>query len=126
MNSISVNVNVWVDIRLKDKGNLLANANISISSSVFGRVTIKNFQIWQSKEFNRRLNAPINISPPANKFRGKYHYVIFFESDEVWLEIENIIYEEYCKKRKSNSERHQDSIDNDEIDRGMMLKNTNS
>lgn len=95
--------NVKIHIDLKNKENLLANATISLDTVEFGQITIKNFQIWKSKNFNSRLQANINIAPPSIRagFR-KYLALVFFEKENLWFEIERFIYSKYIETRIKN------------------------
>ena len=87
-----------INIILKDNAKLLANANISILTTDWGRLTIKGFQIWKSDRFNDRLNDKINITPPSRPSYGKYYPVVFFENHNSWYNLELDIYMAYTKK----------------------------
>jgi len=106
---------IKITIKIKDKPNLLANATVSFSTTVFGFVTIKNFAIWKSKYFNQRLNDQVNIEPPAQISYGKAYRLIFFETRDCWYELEQQIYEAYCSARTSPAEE----IDPDDIELGI-------
>lgn len=106
---INEDVNKRITIILKEnKGNLLANAHISINTAEFGFVTIKGFQIWRSKNFNERLQEAINIQPPTKSSYGRPYKFVFFEDKKLWCELELIIYEEYIKARSKNEVRSEE------------------
>ncbi len=86
---------VSIKIILKNKNNLLANANISVNTEAFGYVTLKGFQIWKSIHNNDRLNDYINITPAKIPARGNFFNIIFFESSDKWYLLEKIIYEKF-------------------------------
>ena len=96
-----------VKVIIKNKDNLLANATVVLSTP-FGKVTIKNFQIWKSRIHNSRLGESINIVPTSN---GKYKQV-FFEDTDKWFVLEKIIFNTFIKSKE-------DYIDVDEIDKGI-------
>ena len=83
---------------MKNIGNLLANANISLSTNDFGWVTIKDFQIWISNNLNTRLNEKINIEPLSVNVHGRYLVKVFFEDLKLWEVVEKEIYDSYKKK----------------------------
>lgn len=89
---------IKVDIKIKNNGNLLANADLSLLTKDFGWVDIKDFQMWKSSNLNRRLDQYINIQPPSILIHGKYIPRVFFEDIEKWGRIESIIFYEYTKK----------------------------
>ena len=98
---------VKITIIVKNKGNLLANANISLNTFEFDFVTIKGLQIWKSSRFNERLSEMINIKPPSIPKYGRYIDLVFFENEQKWYELELMIYEAFnseCNKRSSKSE----------------------
>lgn len=106
---------IKIKIIIKDKPNLLANANISLNTIAFGFVTIKNFAIWKSKHFNDRLQEAINITPPAT--RGfKYTPIVFFETPDKWFDLELQIYQAFVASRTSS--KYED-IDLDAVDKGI-------
>jgi len=118
MKNIDVNENIHVNIFIKDKGNLLANATIAIMSVEYGFITIKNFQIWRSKVLNERLQVAINIAPPSIQAYGKYYPIVFFEQNRMWFEMEELIYRAYLEKKEQSKPRSED-IDIDEIDKAI-------
>ena len=63
---------VKIKVYIKDKDNLIANANVSLNTVLFGFVTIKGFQLWKSTHFNERLSESINITPPTKQGYGRY------------------------------------------------------
>ena len=73
------NENVKISILLKDKGNLLANANVSFVTLEFSTVTLKDFQIWKSPIYNSRLEDNINIQPPGIMIYGRFRAKAYFE-----------------------------------------------
>jgi hypothetical protein len=84
-----------ITVFLKDKNNLVANVTLSFNTIAYGFITIKDFQIWKSKNFNERLQEPINISPPTRNVYGRYLPTVFLERKEKWYEIESKIYDAY-------------------------------
>lgn len=109
-------MDIKIKIILKDKPNLLANANVSINTVAFGFVTIKNFAIWKSTHFNERLNEAINIEPPSISSRGRYFKVIFFEPRDKWFELEQQIYDAFNASRAGLKD---ENIDLDEVEAGI-------
>ena len=87
--------NVKISVFIKDKGNLLANATVSLETVAYGFVTIKDFQIWRSKNLNSRLQEYINIKPLQRNIWGRWIDRVFFEDTEKWYELEAEIYNKY-------------------------------
>lgn len=102
-----------ISVFLKDKDNLLANVTISIFTIDYGFVTIKDFQIWVSRNFNERLQEAINITPPMKNFYGKYHQRVFLENKDKWYQLEARIYDAYCLSR--NKEKKTEKVNLDEL-----------
>lgn len=101
MNNIKININLK-----KDCGNLLANADITLTTIEFGVIVLKDFQIWKSSKENSRLEGEhINIQPPVVKYVGKFRPRIFFENERVWEEIERQIWNMYTLKTIEEDER---------------------
>lgn len=94
-----VNIKVFI----KDKGNLIANSNVSINTVLFAFVTIKGFQIWRSDCFNERLQEKINITPPTRPAYGRYIPQVFFEDKNKWFELEQMIYNAFNTERLKKS-----------------------
>lgn len=109
-------MDIKIKITLKDKPNLLANATVSLNTTAFGFVTIKGFTIWKSKYFNERLQEAINIKPPAQFAFGKYYPQVFFESRDMWFDLEQKIYEAF---KTSGTHSSDEDIDVDEIAEGI-------
>lgn len=93
-----MNTNIKIEIKIKDVGNLLANANLEILTDGYGWVTIKDFQIWVSNNLNSRLNENINIQPLSINAHGNYLKKVFFEDSSQWEKIESEIFDAYKKK----------------------------
>lgn len=87
-----------ITIIIKNKGRLIANANVSIETVLYGFVTIKGFQIWISNRLNGRLQEYINISPPSILIYGKYSRQVFFEDEKKWEQLEEAIYNKLKEK----------------------------
>lgn len=83
-----------IKIEIKNKGKLLANANVLLDTVEFGQINIKAFQIWQSNHLNTRLGSYINIKPPSQR----YFLFIFFESEKGWIKLEKEIWRSYQNK----------------------------
>lgn len=94
--------NLKIQIVLKNKSSLLANANVCLETVFFGYITIKGFQVWRSRNFNERLQEKINIAPPTKYAYGKYIQQVFFETKDKWYELETKIYEAYLNERSKN------------------------
>lgn len=109
----NVNENLKINIILKNKNNLLANATISIYTSDFGFITIKGFQIWKSKIYNERLRENINIQPTGKYAYGRNIELVFIEDRQKWYELEQEIYLAYADK--TNLEANKDEINIDKI-----------
>ncbi|HWA52328.1 MAG TPA: hypothetical protein VG895_04730 [Patescibacteria group bacterium] len=105
---------VKITILWKDKGNLIANANISIETVSFGFITIKGFQIWKSEVQNSRLQESINITPPSKPMYGHYFKIVFLENEKSWFELERRLYGKFLEKRIKIQEN--EKIDLDEVD----------
>ena len=89
-----------IDIKIKMKsGSLLANADLYIKTASFGYVTIKNFMIWHSNLYNKRLNDYANIVPPSYRSSAKYINLVFFEPVKEWEKLELLIWKAYLLKR---------------------------
>ncbi|MFA7301013.1 MAG: hypothetical protein WC069_01795 [Candidatus Shapirobacteria bacterium] len=93
-----MNENIKIDIKIKDRGNLLANANLSIMTKDFGWINIRDFIIWSSNNLNIRLNEKINIQPLSVNIHGKYHAKVFIENPSDWEKMEKEIYQAYKEK----------------------------
>lgn len=107
---------VKIKVYIKDKGNLIANANISVNTILFGFITIKGFQIWKSPHFNERLQEAINIQPPSKLVFGKYIIQVYFENRDKWFELEQMIYDAFNSERRKNSSIHEsEDVNTDEI-----------
>jgi len=89
--------NVKIRIFIKNKNNLLANAIVSLETVYFGWITLKDFQIWRSKNLNNRLMEYINIKPLSRNIYGKWLERVYFEDQEKWFELEQRIYDAYFK-----------------------------
>lgn len=100
--------NLKIKIVLKDKNNLLANANITIKTVAFGYVTIKGFQIWKSNKFNDRLQEPLNVAPPSKQAFGRYIQIVFLEDAKRWYELESRIYGAYLDVRNKSKIEYED------------------
>lgn len=98
-------VDVKISIVLREQPKLIANATVSLRTSIFGFVTIKGFQIWKSPRFNERLQEAINITPPTRQMFGKYIDLVFFESGKGWIALESKIYDAFNKARNENSKK---------------------
>ena len=90
--------NIKINIKIKNKGSLLANADLLILTNDYGWVSIKDFIIWESKNFNERLGEKINIEPLSVNVHGKYIKKVFIENLTDWEKMEKEIYEAYVKK----------------------------
>lgn len=99
------NVDVRITILLKEQPHLIANATVSLRTTIFGFVTIKGFQIWKSPRFNDRLQEAINITPPTKQIFGKYFHQVFFENPKEWIALESRIYDVFNKARSENSKK---------------------
>ena len=107
---------VKIKVFIKDKNNLIANANVSLNTLDFGFVTIKGFQIWRSNVFNQRLNEQINITPPTKQTFGRYTQQVFFEDKDKWYELEAKIYDVFNNDRnKKLSKQSVEDINIDDI-----------
>lgn len=110
--------NIKIKIFLKEnKGNLLANANITINTVDFGYLTLKGFQIWRSSKFNGRLQEAINITPPRKRVFGSFSNLIFLNDENKWHILENYIYEAFKKAQSNKKEKEvlNEDINPDEI-----------
>lgn len=112
------NGDINIKIILKEGTRLLANGNITITTVNYGLITIKNFQIWQSLNYNARLQQAINITPPTIRSRfGRFIQQVFFEDVQKWYLLEASICEEYLKVKKLNEVKKigYEEVDIDEI-----------
>lgn len=115
MNMDMENQDIKITIILKQKPpTLLANANVSINTILYGFITIKGFQIWKSQNFNERLQEAINITPPMRLIYGRYISLVFIENPSKWHELELEIYNVYSSKR-NNSQNRIEEVNIDEI-----------
>src|SRR3972149_8104473 len=96
---------VKIRVFIKDKGNLLANATISLETVYFGFITIKNFQIWRSQNLNSTGQENINIKPLQRNVYGKWLDRVFFEDTEKWYELEAKIYDAYFMARSKTNDK---------------------
>src|SRR3989344_8904358 len=112
------NEDVKITIILK-KGSpkLLANATISIETVYFGFITIKGFQIWNSRIFNERLQEAINIVPPTIMPYGHPYTFVFFEKEQKWFDLETRIYEAFVKERNMNIPENLSDTEFEETDK---------
>lgn len=114
-----VDENYKISIFLKEnKGNLLANATVSVDTLQFGYITIKGFQIWISRIFNERLQDKINIQPPTKLAYGRAHQQVFIEDKQKWFLLELEIYNLFLKSKEPNI-HEEEEIDIDEIDKAL-------
>ena len=91
-----------VTIKRKGSGNLMAIADISLETVEFGKVVIKNFQIWKSEKYNDRLKAHANITPPSiNIGVKKYYKLAYFDNPAGWESVEFHIWNEYINDKYS-------------------------
>lgn len=84
--------------------NLLANVAITLDTYSCGKITIKGFQIWKSKNYNDRLQERINVAPPTKRYFSRYIPQVFIEDKPKWYELEERIYEAYKVKMGSKRE----------------------
>ena len=103
-------MNIKIEVKIKNKSKLLANANLMLLTSDFGWINIKDFQIWESNIFNRRLQNHINIKPPSARVFSRYIDRIFFEDIREWEKIEKLIFDEYQKKLTESMPINYDAI----------------
>lgn len=88
--------NIKIKINLKpNHKNLLANADVRITTPELGTIVLKDFQIWKSPNLNTRLGDAINIRPPSVNVYGKFLPRIFFENKEAWFELESQIWHDF-------------------------------
>ncbi len=107
--------NIKINIKIQNRGKLLANANITLLTEGFGWITIKGFQIWESDILNSRLNEKINIKPTSQRNAyGKYPTIVYVEDETSWGKMEKEIYEAY-KNKQLNEEPIEDIIIPEEI-----------
>lgn len=102
---------VDVQVTIKNKGNILANANIVIGTD-YGKVVLKYFIIKRSPHLNSRLNDNVYIKAPAIGKSFVKYAVVAFENEKDWYEIERLIYSEYIKV---NREQHNEEVNPDDI-----------
>lgn len=103
-----------IKIVLKEnKGNLLANAHLTIETVSYGLITIKNFQIWASPNINTRLHDTVNIQPTVARQGFKYYPQVFIEDENKWYLLEGLLYVAYIaeKEKKGNVRLDYDAID---------------
>lgn len=104
---------IKIEIKLKNKAKLLANADIQFLTKAYGWISIKDFQIWKSENLNQRLGEFLNIVPPTVRtYGGKYMKRVFFEDEKKWELIEKSIFDEYKKKEAENAPIDYDAINN--------------
>lgn len=103
---------IKIKIIIKNKGPLLANANVMISTLEFGPINLKDFQIWNSNEFNSRLGEKINIQPPGAMVYQHYRQKVFFEDSQSWFLIEHEIYHTYLAQVNKQSD---DDVNPDDV-----------
>lgn len=106
---------VKITIRLKNIKTLLANANVSLNTTLFGFVTIKGFQIWKSTNFNSRIQQAINITPPSKPSFGHYVQLVFFEDIKLWYELESQIHSAYIKELNKSKSLETEEVDVDQL-----------
>lgn len=94
--------NIQIEIKIKNRERLLANANIYLLTQGYGVISIKDFQIWKSSNNNERLKAYLNITPPSIKVGLKYSKRVFFEDQKQWWKLERLIYKEFLKKQSES------------------------
>ncbi len=111
----NVNADLKIKIILKNKGNLFANADISIYANSYGFITLKGFQIWKSNVFNNRLNDNINIQPAGKIAFGHFYKQVFFEEKEKWYELEMEIYQEYLKVVNNKKNFNEETVNPEDI-----------
>lgn len=96
---------VQIDIRIIDKNNVLAAADLIILKSVVGTISIKGFLIFRSSRENPALKANINITPPSKKIITKYSPQVFFGNRERWNFLQKLIYEKYLSVKEEQLKR---------------------
>lgn len=104
-----------ITVTLKNNGNLLANADVPISTIDFGVIIIRNFQIWKSEFHNSRLKDYVNITPPSIAKEGRknhYHMYIDKSHKEDWFKLEQYIYDAYIKAKSRNESNNNSRTEN--------------
>lgn len=91
---------VKIDIRLIDKNNVLAAADLTLLRSLIGVIIIKGFLVFHSSKVNPVLKANINITPPSKKVFTKYSPQVFFGNREHWEFLQKLIYENYLSVKQ--------------------------
>ncbi len=109
------NEDVKITIFLKDSPKLLANATVSMETIYFGFVTIKGFQIWNSRIFNERIQEAINIRPPTIIVYGHPYQFVFFENEQKWFELESKIYDAFVKAKSKSGNGATKELDLEEV-----------
>ncbi len=87
---------IIVEIKLLDKNNTLAAANIILPlGSSIGTLSISGFLIFNSSKENPILGANINITPPSRQVFNKYYPQVYFSKKEFWNLLQKMIFEKY-------------------------------
>lgn len=108
---------IEVKVFIKQKGSQLGRANIAINT-VFGWIELKGFTLWESNQFNSRLQEKINIEPPSARYKTSFCKQVYFDKEK-WPEIEMYIYSEYKKElnsiSQSNENKGKENVNVDDI-----------
>jgi hypothetical protein len=109
--------NVKVSVFLINKDNIIARANISIKLNTSYFITIKGFVIWKSEWIHPKFQEQLNITPPRIYRFGKWVDIVFFESKNDWILLEEKIYSAYLKAKleKDNKLIVNENINPDDI-----------
>jgi len=86
---------VQIEIKLINKNNTLAAADLTLLLNLTGPVCIKGFLIFRSSRENPVLKANINVAAPAKAIYGKYRPQVFFSNRQRWEFLQRLIYEKY-------------------------------
>lgn len=102
-----------ISVYLKPKGNIMAQANVSLKIASQNFITIKGFVIWKSTWIDPRFQEQVNITPPRRYIKGTWLDLVFFENIVDWSQMEEKIYSAYFKAK---SEEDKKLIKNEDVD----------
>lgn len=91
---------VQIEIKLINKNNTLAAADLTLLLNLTGPVCIKGFLIFHSSRENPVLQANINVTAPAKAIYGKYRPQVFFSNKLRWEFLQKLIYEKYLSVKE--------------------------
>lgn len=105
---------IEIQIKLiKKQSNVLAQATLILLDTI----EIHGFTISKSQVMHKRFQENIWIQPPKNRYGMFWKTIAYCRDEQLWQQIEEKIYDEYCQIRSkhpsNNEEINLDDIPDD-------------